>query len=104
MAGYQPPFTITNRMVGLVSEIAEKIGRLDRNKSLDMKPHLRRNNRIRSIHSSSPLKRTPCLLMLNTRSSVEKPFLARKRRSKRSRTRIRLTMRWANSIHFRSMS
>ena len=52
MAGYQPPFTITNRMVGLVSEIAEKIGRLDRNKSLDMKPHLRRNNRIRSIHSS----------------------------------------------------
>lgn len=52
MAGYQPPFMITNRMVGLVSEIAEKIGRLDRNKSLDMKPHLRRNNRIRSIHSS----------------------------------------------------
>ena len=52
MAGYQPPFTITNRMVGLVSEIAEKIGRLDRNKSLDMKPHLRRNNQIRSIHSS----------------------------------------------------
>lgn len=52
MAGYQPPFTIINRMVGLVSEIAEKIGRLDRNKSLDMKPHLRRNNRIRSIHSS----------------------------------------------------
>ena len=28
MAGYQPPFMITNRMVGLVSEIAEKIGRL----------------------------------------------------------------------------
>lgn len=24
MAGYQPPFMITNRMVGLVSEIAEK--------------------------------------------------------------------------------
>lgn len=47
--GLSTPFTITNRMVGLVSEIAEKIGRLDRNKSLDMKPHLRHNNRIRSI-------------------------------------------------------
>lgn len=39
-------------MVKLVSEIAEKIGRLDRYQSLDAKPCLRRNNRIRSIHSS----------------------------------------------------
>ena len=52
MASYQPPFTITNDMVRLVSEVAEKIGRLDRYQSLDAKPHLRRNNRIRSIHSS----------------------------------------------------
>ena len=39
-------------MVKLVSEIAEKIGRLDRYQSLDAKPCLRCNNRIRSIHSS----------------------------------------------------
>ena len=39
-------------MVKLVSEIAGKIGRLDRYQSLDVKPCLRRNNRIRSIHSS----------------------------------------------------
>ena len=52
MADYQPPFTITNSMVGLVSEIAEKIGRLDRYQNLGVKPHLRRNNRIRSIQSS----------------------------------------------------
>ena len=52
MPDYLPPFTITNSMVGLVSEIAEKIGQLDRYQSLDAKPHLRRNNRIRSIHSS----------------------------------------------------
>lgn len=52
MVSYQPPFTITNSMVSLVSDISEKIGRLDRYKSLDAKPHLRRNNRIRSIHSS----------------------------------------------------
>ena len=52
MAGYRPPFTITNSMVRLISEIAEKLGRLDRYQNLDAKPHLRRNNRIRSIHSS----------------------------------------------------
>ena len=52
MASYQPQFAITNHMVKLVSEIAEKIGRLDRYQSLDAKPCLRRNNRIRSIHSS----------------------------------------------------
>lgn len=52
MVSYQPPFTTTNSMVSLVSDISEKIGRLDRYKSLDAKPHLRRNNRIRSIHSS----------------------------------------------------
>ena len=52
MASYQPPFAITNHMVKLVSEVAEKIGRLDRYQSLDAKPCLRRNNRIRSIHSS----------------------------------------------------
>lgn len=39
-------------MVKLVSEIAGKVGRLDRYQSLDVKPCLRRNNRIRSIHSS----------------------------------------------------
>lgn len=52
MASYQPPFAITNHMVKLVSEVAEKIGRLDCYQSLDAKPCLRRNNRIRSIHSS----------------------------------------------------
>lgn len=46
------PFAITNHMVKLVSEIAEKIGRLDRYQSIDAKPCLRRNNRIRSFHSS----------------------------------------------------
>ncbi len=49
---YQPPFTITNRMLMLVAEIAEKTGRISHYKSFESKPHLRRNNRIRSIHSS----------------------------------------------------
>lgn len=49
---YTPPFTITNRMLILVAEIAEKTGRISNYRSFEAKPHLRRNNRIRSIHSS----------------------------------------------------
>ena len=50
--GYEPPFTISNRMVTLVSEISEKIGRISNYREFESKPYLRRNNRIRSIHSS----------------------------------------------------
>ncbi len=49
---YEPPFTITNRMLTLVAEIAEKTGRISIYKSFESKPYLRRKNRIRSIHSS----------------------------------------------------
>ena len=52
MAGYQPPFTITNEMVSLISSISEKLGQFSNYKSFESKPHLRKNNRIRSIHSS----------------------------------------------------
>ena len=49
---YEPPFTITNRMLMLVAEIAEKTGRISNYRTFESKPHLRSNNRIRSIHSS----------------------------------------------------
>ena len=49
---YEPPFTITNKMLMLVAQIAEKIGQISNYRSFESKPHLRRNNRIRSIHSS----------------------------------------------------
>ena len=52
MSNYVPPYTISNRMLDLVSEISEKIGRINSHRDLESKPHLRRNNRIRSIHSS----------------------------------------------------
>lgn len=52
MSGYKPPFTITNEILGYVSSISEKLGRITVTGGLDSKPHLRRNNRIRSIHSS----------------------------------------------------
>ncbi len=52
MSGYVPPYSISNKMLELVSEISEKVGKITSHKELESKPHLRRNNRIRSIHSS----------------------------------------------------
>lgn len=52
MVDYQPPFTITNKILSYVSSISEKIGRMTATGHLEAKPHLRKNNRIRSIHSS----------------------------------------------------
>ena len=52
MDKYTPPFEITNTMLSLVSSISEKIGNLDYQNNLQSKPHLRHNNKIRSIHSS----------------------------------------------------
>lgn len=52
MEKYIPPFTITNKMLELVANIMEKIGKLDNYNNLDKMPILRKNNRINSIHSS----------------------------------------------------
>ena len=52
MQGYEPPYAITEKMLELVSSIAEKTGRISSHGGLESRPHLRRNNRIRSIHSS----------------------------------------------------
>ena len=52
MTNYKPPYTITNKMLEYVSSISEKVGNLKSYSHLDTKPHLRRNNRIKSIHSS----------------------------------------------------
>ena len=52
MSGYKPPFNITNEILAYVSSISEKIGKISAINNLETKPHLRRNNRIKSIHSS----------------------------------------------------
>ena len=52
MGDYRPPFTITNQILTYVSSISEKIGRITATSNLESKPHLRKNNRIKSIHSS----------------------------------------------------
>lgn len=52
MDSYTPPFTITNRILSYVASISEKLGRITSISSIESKPHLRKNNRIKSIHSS----------------------------------------------------
>lgn len=52
MSGYEPPFQITNEILSYVASISEKIGKMSAVSNLESKPHLRRNNRIKSIHSS----------------------------------------------------
>lgn len=52
MEGYKPPYSLTEEMMNLVASISEKMGKIDVYHNLDSKPHLRRNNRIKSIHSS----------------------------------------------------
>lgn len=52
MNNYVPPFEITNTIIDYISRIMEKIGKLDNYTNFNKKPLLRKNNKIRSIHSS----------------------------------------------------
>jgi Fic family protein len=52
MKAYHPPFTLTNRMTRLVSEIAELIGAWKAVNQNTLVPALRRGNRIKTIQAS----------------------------------------------------
>ena len=52
MSNFILPFEINNNMLSLVSDIMEKIGRLDNSLNLDKNPRLKKQKRINSIHSS----------------------------------------------------
>lgn len=49
---YEPPFSLNNTILDLVAEIAQNVGRVDSNGQLSRSPMLRKENRIRTIHSS----------------------------------------------------
>jgi Fic family protein len=52
MSQYQPPLTVTSRILALVAEISEQIGQLSAQREMALTPHLRRGNRIRTIQAS----------------------------------------------------
>ena len=51
-----PPFTISPRMLDLVFRIGEKVSSIEGYEALDPSPHLRKQNRIRSVHSSCAIE------------------------------------------------
>lgn len=52
MAGYEPPFHMTNQIIDLLMQISEQLGRITVLQPESITPHLRKDNRIRTIHSS----------------------------------------------------
>ncbi len=52
MEKYIPPFEITQVMLKRVSDISEKVTKLDNFSNLNKKPYLRKQTKINSIHSS----------------------------------------------------
>lgn len=52
MSNYKPPFHMTDKMTSLIAEISEQVGRITVLQEEAISPHLRRENRIRTIHSS----------------------------------------------------
>ncbi|VEF12025.1 Fis family transcriptional regulator [Pseudomonas fluorescens] len=52
MSRYQPPLTLTTRMISLIAEISEQIGQLLAVDDSRQTPQLRRSNRIRTIQAS----------------------------------------------------
>lgn len=52
MSNYKPPFHMTDKITNLVAEISEQVGRVTVLSHGNLNPHLRKENRIRTIHSS----------------------------------------------------
>jgi len=49
---YTPPFTMTDRIIEKISEISELVGRITTWQDMNANLKLRRENRIKTIHSS----------------------------------------------------
>ncbi|SHN50406.1 Fic family protein [Desulfitobacterium chlororespirans] len=49
---YTPPYSVTDAMIHLVAEISEQVGVVTVKNESAVNPHLRRDNQIRTIHSS----------------------------------------------------
>ena len=52
MGEYKPPFHMTDRITNLVADICEQVGRITVLSHGNLNPHLKKENRIRTIHSS----------------------------------------------------
>lgn len=62
MNKYTPPFEITSETLQKVSDIMEKIGKLDFYSNLDKTSYLRKQTKINSVHSSVAIENNPLSL------------------------------------------
>lgn len=51
-SGYRPPYTLTDKIVNLISDITEIMTKITIEDELNLNPKLRRNNRVKTIQSS----------------------------------------------------
>lgn len=85
MNDYKPPFHITDKMTSLIAEISEQIGRITVLQERTINPHLRRENRIRTIHSPLRLNKIHCRWSRSRRFWTAGAFRATRMRSERYR-------------------
>lgn len=62
MSGYVPPFQMTDNIMNLLAETSEQIGRIKVLSHDNLNPHLRKENRIRTIHSSLAIEQNSLTL------------------------------------------
>lgn len=73
------PFHISTKVLNLVGEISELVGRISKTSRLSQSPQLRRNNRIRTIHSSLAIEQNSLTLDQVTAVIAGKRVLAPQR-------------------------
>lgn len=76
---YQPPYTISPTVLSLIAEISETIGRYTVLTEPSLKPRLRRENRIRTIHASLAIENNTLTLEQVTAVIEGKPVLGHPR-------------------------
>ena len=59
---YAPPFSMTEKITNLIIEIGELVGSISTFESLNPNPVLRRESRIKTIHSSLAIEQNMFLI------------------------------------------
>ena len=78
---YQPPFTVTPKIIDLISRISEKIGEINSLESDRQHINLRKENRIKTIHSSLAIENNSLSLnqvidVINGKYQYENPLMS----------------------------
>lgn len=97
---YKPPFNLNDEILALVADIAQKIGKVEAFQQLNRNPRLRKENRIRTIHSSLAIENNTLSLEQVTAVVEGKRVLASPRTCSRYRMPLPYTMHWMPSIPF----